>query len=109
MALDAEDRARLRRIESGLNRDDPGLVQQFRAWRPSSGRRPLLPGWSPVPGWALLAFLVAAFSWIVTPGLGVLVITVVGIGVAYRRAAHRIDAPHDRGPGGRPGRRAGAA
>lgn len=93
MALDAEDRARLQGIESGLTQDDPVLVQQFRAWRPSSGGRPLLPGWSVVPLWALLVFLVAFCTWLVSPVFGVLVVVVGGASVLRARRVRRIAVP----------------
>jgi len=91
VALDASDRARLRGIESGLTQDDPVLVKKFRSWRPPSGPRPLLPGWSVAPRWMLLVFLVAACTWIVSPVLGALVIVVCGIGRLRARSA-RADA-----------------
>ena len=92
MALDAGDRARLERIESGLTHDDPALVQQFRSWRPSSGQRPLLPGWSVVPGWAGLVFLVAFCTWMVSPVLGVLLVVVGAVARLWARSARRVDA-----------------
>ena len=99
MALDAEDRARLQRIESGLTNDDPALVRQFRSWRPSSGERPLSPGWSVVPRWVLLVFLVAFCGWVLSPGIGVLVALVAGARLLLVRAARRPAAPRG-GPGG---------
>jgi hypothetical protein len=100
VALDAGDRARLRGIESGLIQDDPVLVQQFRTWRPVSGPRPLLPGWSVVPGWALLVFVVASCTWTVSPVLGALVVLVGGIARLYARGARKAAAPPRRDPGG---------
>ena len=96
MALDAEDLARLQRIESGLTNDDPALVRQFRSWRPSSGERPLLPGWSVVPRWVLLVFLVAFFGWVLSPGFGLLVAVIGGGSRLLARAARRPAAPRAR-------------
>ena len=79
MDLDAGDRARLQRIESGLMDDDPALVQQFRSWSPPSGRVPPGPGWSVVPLWALCVFFVALCTWAVSPVLGALVVAIGGI------------------------------
>jgi hypothetical protein len=100
VALDAGDRARLQGIESGLLKDDPALVQRFRTWGLSSGPRPLLPGWSVVPGWALLVFLVASCTWAVSPVLGVLVVAVGGILWLRARAVSKASAPRRRGAGG---------
>jgi hypothetical protein len=99
VALDAGDRARLQGIESGLIQDDPMLVRRFRTWRPSSGPRPLLPGWCVVPGWALLVFLVASCTWAVSPVLGVLVVAVGAIVRLRARVASKAAAPRRRDPG----------
>jgi hypothetical protein len=99
VALDAGDRARLREIESRLIHDDPGLARKFWSWRPSSGPRPLLPGWSVVPPWALLVFLVAACTWMVSPVLGALVVVAGGIGRIATRA-RRTAPPHSGDSGG---------
>lgn len=101
MALDAGDRARLQRIESGLTRDDPGLAQQFRSWRPPSGGRPLVPGWSVAPEWMLLVFVVATCTWAVSPVLGVLVALVAGVGRLLSRAGRRAGTPKRPTGGGR--------
>jgi len=101
MALDAEDLARLRRIESGLSRDDPALAQQFQAWEPSSGGRALLPGWSAVPTWVLFVFVVAFCTWMVSPVLGVLVVVLGGAGWLLARGKRRADSPGHAPGGGR--------
>lgn len=101
VALDAGDRARLQRIESGLKRDDPGLAQQFRSWRPSSGGGPLLPGWSAAPEWMLIVFVVASCTWAVSPVLGVLVAVVAGVGRLLARAGRRAGTPKPPARGGR--------
>lgn len=104
MALDAGDRARLREIESGLIRDDPGLAKKFWTWRPSAGGpQPFLPGWSVVPPWALLVFVVAICTWMVSPMLGVLVV-LAGIGRMLTLKA-RPAAPRTGGSGGGRGSR----
>jgi Protein of unknown function (DUF3040) len=100
MALDAEDLARLRRIESGLTRADPSLAQQFQAWQPSSDGRALLPGWSAIPPWVLFVFIVAFCTWMVSPVLGVLVVVAGGIARQWARGARPAAAPRRRDPGG---------
>ena len=87
MALDAGDLARLQRIEAVLAHDDPALVEQLRSWRPS----PLAPGWSVVPLWASLAFLVGFSSWMLSPFVGLTVVVVAGTAWLYVRAARRVD------------------
>jgi hypothetical protein len=99
VALDAGDRARLQGIESGLIRDDPGLAKKFWSWTPSSGPRPLLPGWSVVPPWALLVFLVAICTWMVSPMLGVLVV-IAGVGRMATLRARPTAAPRPGDGGG---------
>lgn len=85
MALDAGDRARLQGIESRLADDDPALARRFRSWRPSADERPLLPGWSVVPRWALLVLLLAFGAWTVSPMLAVLVVVIGGARPAIAR------------------------
>ena len=89
MALDAEDQARLQRIESDLISADPALARRFRSWQPSSRQRPLLPGWSSLPGWATAVFLVAFTGWVLSPVLGVVAV----IGVAFCWLWQRVKVP----------------
>ena len=92
MSLDAQDGARLRRIEFGLTRDDPSFVARIRSWRPEPG---VPPGWTTVPRWAALAFLVGLSTWMLTPVLGTIVLVLAGLGWLWQRAATRAC----RGPG----------
>jgi hypothetical protein len=67
MALDAADRARLKRIETGLVEADPVLAEMFRRWRPSTVPGVVRPGWTVVPGWMLVVFVFAFVMWVVGP------------------------------------------
>ena len=89
MALNAEDQARLQRIESSLACTDPALARRFRSWRPPSGQRPTLPGWSAVPGWAMAVFLVGFTWWVLSPVVGVLVVIGFAAFWVHQRAAAR--------------------
>ena len=89
MALDAQDQARLQRIESALVSADPALARRFRSWQPSSRQRPLLPGWSSVPSWAAAVFVVAFAGWVLSPVLGVVVV----IGIAASCLWQRVKVP----------------
>jgi hypothetical protein len=83
MALDAGDRARLRQIEAELAAADPALVGRFRQWTPARGQEAIGPGWSVVPPWVALVFLVGFVSWAVAPVAGAAV-AVIGCGGIVR-------------------------
>lgn len=91
MALDAGDGARLRRIEVGLVHDDPLFVARFRSWRPSSGPG-VPPGWSVLPPWVAVVFLIGLTTWMLTPGVGVIVLLVGGLWWLHDRAGARVGA-----------------
>jgi hypothetical protein len=101
MGLAARERRKLRRIEEGLRRDDPGL-DGLLAGRPPPRRRAVL---APA-AWVLAAYLVPAVlagagvfghvSWLVVAGVGVCPLVPVMAWLVIRR--------HLAG-GGVPGRR----
>jgi len=93
MALDAEDQARLRRIESDLASGDPAFASRLRSWRPSSRRWALPSGWSEVPGWALAVFLVAFAGWVLSPGVGALIVMAVAGARLWTQAVARVRPP----------------
>jgi hypothetical protein len=80
--LDAGDRARLRRIEAELAADDPALVGRFRQWEPASGQEAIGPGWSVVPPWVVLVFLVGFLSWTGAPVVGAAVAVIGCVRIA---------------------------
>jgi hypothetical protein len=79
LCIDAEeyvmhdDGKGLESIERGLTDDDPALVEAFQKWEVPAEVRGVLPGATTVPPWALAVFAIAAVSWVVSPGFGVLV------------------------------------
>ena len=77
MSLDAGDRARLRRIEEELAAADPALVGRFRGWEPLGVPEAIGPGWSVMPAWVLLVFLVGFTTWMAAPVVGA-AIAVIG-------------------------------
>jgi Protein of unknown function (DUF3040) len=89
VALDPAERARLARIETELAGSDPGLVARFRRWRPTTESEVTRSGWSTVPVWMLVVFLVGFGSWTVGPWLGGLVVAVAGCRVARDRMRRR--------------------
>jgi hypothetical protein len=105
VALDAEDQARLSRIESDLASADPALATCFRSWRPSARQRPTPPGWSVAPGWMMGVFLVGFAGWVVPPALSI----VVAVGLVacwlWDRRAGRLRPPQRPGTGGNRRRR----
>ena len=89
MSLDAGDRARLMRIEAELAAADPALARRFRRWKSSGGHEVVAPGWSSVPGWALVVFLVGFTTWMVAPAVGSAVAVVACCGAARRWARNQ--------------------
>lgn len=88
MALDGRDRARLERIELELASSDPALAARFRRWAPPRAPRALAPGWSVVPGWALVVFLIGFTTWVGAPVLGVFVAVGAVFHLLLRRTRH---------------------
>jgi hypothetical protein len=88
VALDAGDRDRLRRIEAKLAEADPALVGLFQRWRPASGPRPIWPGWSVLPGWMLMVFVVGFVTWVAGPALGGAVAAISCSWAGLRRTRH---------------------
>ena len=83
VSLDAGDRARLRRIEAELAAADPALAQRFRRWKPPSA------GWTVLPAWALLVFVIGFTTWMVAPAVGVVVAVIACAPIAQRWAKER--------------------
>ena len=77
MALDADDLARLGRIESDLASADPDFARRLRSWRPSAEQRALVPGWSVLPRWVLEVFLVGFACWVLPVSVSVVVVALV--------------------------------
>ncbi len=93
----AGDRDGLSAIEQELLDGDPALVEAFQRWEvPTSGREEPLGGTTTASPWVMAVFAIAAVSWVVAPGFGVLVGAVV-------LAWFLLNA--NDGPGHRPGRR----
>ena len=110
MALDAEEQARLSRIESDLASADPAFATRFRAWRPSAQRPGLVPGWSVMPRWVLEVFLVGFAGWVLPVALSGLVVAGIATCRLWHHAANRVRPPQRPGTGGNrwgrpPGRR----
>jgi hypothetical protein len=108
VALDADDLARLGRIESDLASADPDLARRLRSWRPAAGQEGTLPGWSVPPRWVLEVFVVGFVCWVLAPALGVLVVTGIACWRLCERAAARVRPARpgiSRGPGRRRPRR----
>jgi Protein of unknown function (DUF3040) len=103
VSLDAGDRARLMRIEAELAAADPALARRFRRWKSSGGHEVVAPGWSAVPGWALVVFLVGFTTWMVAPAVGSAVAVVACCGAARRWARNQEARPGDLLPWGRKG------
>jgi hypothetical protein len=103
----------LRRIESELGEADPDLVGMFERWRQGSGPTPVWPGWSVVPAWMLMVFVVAFVTWVVAPALGGAIAVIGCCWAGLRRARHlRVRGGADLNGGGsrddgRGGRRSG--
>jgi hypothetical protein len=93
VALDAGDRARLRQIEAELAAADPALVGRFRQWKPTRKHEAIGPGWSVVPPWVVLVFLVGFIGWTVAPA--------AGAAVAVAGCARIVRSRLRRGPGRR--------
>jgi hypothetical protein len=104
VALDADDLARLGRIESDLASADPDLARRLRSWRPSAGQDAALPGWSVPPRWVLEVFLVGFACWVLPPALSFIVVAGVASWRLWERAAAR-RRPASRGVTRGPGRR----
>ena len=79
MALDADDLARLGRIESDLASADPDFARRLRSWRPSAEQRALVPGWSVLPRWVLEVFLVGFAGWVLPVPVSVVVVGLVAL------------------------------
>jgi hypothetical protein len=105
VALDAEDQARLSRIESDLASADPALATRFRTWRPSAQQRPTPPGWSVAPGGMMGVFLVGFAGWVISPALGAVVAAGIGTCWLWYRWAGRLRPPQRPGTGGNRRRR----
>lgn len=103
MSLDAGDQARLMRIEAELAAADPALARRFRRWKSSGGHEVVGPGWSAVPGWALMVFLVGFTTWMVAPAVGSAVAVVACCAAARRWARKQEARPGDLLPWGRKG------
>lgn len=86
MSLDAGDRARLMRIEAELAAADPALARNFRRWKSSGGHEVAGPGWSTMPEWVLVVFLVGFTTWMVAPAVGSAVAVVACCWAARRWA-----------------------
>lgn len=87
MDLGSGDDARLGGIEARLTESDPLLAERFRRWAP--GRGGSLPeGWSAVPAWSFVVFLVGFCAWVVSPAVGALV-AVAGAACGVRAAMDR--------------------
>ena len=91
MSVGAGDGSRLRRIEDELLRDDPSFVARFRSWGPADGPG-VLPGWSVLPRWIAVIFLVGLTTWLLSPVLGTVVAAVGGLWWLRKRAAARAGA-----------------
>jgi hypothetical protein len=94
MALDADDLARLGRIESDLASTDPDFAKRLRSWRPSAEQRASVPGWSVLPRWVLEVFLVGFACWVLPPPVSAVVVAVVVCWRLWTRAAARVGPPH---------------
>jgi Protein of unknown function (DUF3040) len=92
VALDPGDRDRLTQIEIELAETDPDLAKRFRRWKSPAGPQVDGGGWSVVPPWMLMVFLVGFTSWMVTPVLGCMVAVVAGCWVARRSRGDRVRA-----------------
>ena len=93
MALDADDLARLGRIESDLASADPDFARRLRSWRPSAEQRALVPGWSVLPRWVLEVFLVAFACWVLPPAVSAVVVAVVAGCRLWGHVAGRVRPP----------------
>jgi Protein of unknown function (DUF3040) len=93
VALDAEDQARLSRIESDLASADPALATRLRSWRPSAQQRATPPGWSVAPGWMLAVFLVGFTGWVLSPVVGALVVVGLAACLLWKRVPGAVRAP----------------
>ena len=93
MALDADDLARLERIESDLASADPDFARRVRAWRPGAEQRAPVPGWSVLPRWVLEVFLVAFACWVFPAAVSAVVVAVVVCWRLWTRAAARVRPP----------------
>jgi len=89
VSLDAGDRARLMRIEAELAAADPALARRFRRWKSSDGLEVAGPGWSAVPTWMVVVFLVGFTTWMVAPAVGSAVAVVACCGAARRWARNQ--------------------
>jgi hypothetical protein len=90
VALDADDLARLGRIESDLASADPDFARRFRSWRPSAGQEAALPGWSVPPRWVLEVFLVGFAAWVLPIAVSIVVVTGLACWRLWERAAARV-------------------
>lgn len=91
MGLDREDRARLTRIETELSAADPALAGTFHGFPPTGAgadaqAAATASGWSALPAWVLVAFLVGFVAWVVGPAAGVVTLLIGGGWVALRRS-----------------------
>ena len=93
MALDADDLARLERIESDLASTDPDFARRVRAWRPGAEQRAPVPGWSVLPRWVLEVFLVAFACWVFPAAMSAVVVAVAVCWRLWTRAAARVRPP----------------
>lgn len=93
MALDADDLARLERIESDLASTDPDFARRVRAWRPGAEQRAPTPGWSVLPRWVLEVFLVAFACWVLPVPVSVVVVAVVAGFRLWGHVAGRVRPP----------------
>ena len=93
MGLSGGDRARLGRMEAELAWAPPALVARFRRW-PAADADPAPSGWSAVPPWTMLVFLVASCAWVLAPIVGWLVAIVGAVRWLRQRRAARKATPH---------------
>ena len=93
MALDADDLARLGRIESDLASADPDFARRLRSWRPSAEQRALVPGWSLLPRWVLEVFLVGFAGWVLPVSVSVVVVALVAGFRLWGHVAGRVGPP----------------
>jgi hypothetical protein len=98
----AGDRDGLSAIEQELLDGDPALAEAFQRWEvPTGGREEQPVGTTTAPPWVVAVFAVAAVSWVVSPGFGVLV---GAVGLAWVLLNANDDHRHRPGSRDAPGR-----
>ena len=93
MALDADDQARLGRIESDLASADPDFARRVRAWRPAAEQRAPMPGWSALPRWTVEVFLIGFACWVLPTAVSAVVVVAVAGYRLWEHVAGRIRPP----------------